>query len=132
LFKTMGAKSTRWLLATTPFTKQILAMSEDALAEGLKQATNMRQGLKRARELMRLAAESIGTRQGSEACHPAYIQSIPRVGEITGALFLAEIGDPANYNNWREIQKLAGLNIRENDSGKHRGKEQSLKEAGPH
>lgn len=51
-----------------------------------------------------------------------YLQSIPGVGELTGALFLAEIGDPTNYHNWCEIQKLAGLNIRENDSGKHRGK----------
>lgn len=155
LFKTMEAKATRWLLMTAPFPQQILTMSEEALANGLKQATNGRQGAKRARKLLVLAAESIGVRQGSEAAAQrmailvseyemflreqesvetrlkegfqktglaAYIQSIPGVGEITGALFLAEIGDPTNYHNWREIQKLAGLNIRENDSGKHRGK----------
>jgi len=155
LFKTMEAKATRWLLATAPFPQQILSMTEEALASGLKQATNGRQGSKRAWELIRLAAMSIGVRQGSDAAAQrmiilaseyemflkeqesvetrlkeafqktglaAYIQSIPGVGEITGALFLAEIGDPTNYNNWREIQKLAGLNIRENDSGKHRGK----------
>ncbi|OPY58386.1 MAG: Transposase IS116/IS110/IS902 family protein [Pelotomaculum sp. PtaU1.Bin035] len=155
LFRTMSAKSTRWLLATAPFPRQILSMSEEALTNGLKQVSNRHQGLKRARKLMTLAAESIGVRQGSDAAAQRmailiseyeqylkeqelietrlkeafretglaeYIQSIPGVGEITGALFLAEIGDPTNYNNWREIQKLAGLNIRENDSGKHRGK----------
>lgn len=155
LFKTMGAKCTRWLLTTAPFPQQILAMPEGELAGGLRQASNGRQGAKRARELKKLAAASIGVKQGSEAAAQrmailvseydmllkkqelvetrlkeafektglaAYLKSIPGVGEITGAMFLAEIGDPANYNNWCEIQKLAGLNIRENDSGQHRGK----------
>ena len=151
----MDAKATRWLLATAPFPEQILAMSEESLTNGLKQATNGRRGTKRARQLIELAKISIGVRQGCNAVAQRmfilmseyemfleeqesvekllkeafkktglaeYLQSIPGVGELTGALFLAEIGDPTNYHNWREIQKLAGLNIRENDSGKHRGK----------
>jgi transposase len=55
------------VLSEAPFPQQILSMSEEALASGLKQATNGRQGAKRARELIRLAAKSIGVRQGSDA-----------------------------------------------------------------
>ncbi|MGI6544666.1 MAG: IS110 family transposase [Limnochordia bacterium] len=43
--------------------------------------------------------------------------SIPGVGVATAAGFLGEIGDPHNYENWRQIRNLAGLNLKENSSG---------------
>lgn len=48
--------------------------------------------------------------------------SIPGVGVITAASFLGEIGDPNQYTDWRQVQKLAGLNIVSRSSGEHAGK----------
>jgi transposase len=50
-----------------------------------------------------------------------HMMSIPGVGLVTVAGFLAEVGDLSGYDNPRQIQKLAGLNLRENSSGKHKG-----------
>ena len=49
------------------------------------------------------------------------MMSIPGVGLVTVAGFLAEVGDLSGYDNPRQIQKLAGLNLRENSSGEHKG-----------
>ncbi len=49
----------------------------------------------------------------------AYLLSMPGIGVVTAASFLGEIGDPRNYDNWRQIRNLAGLNLMENSSGKH-------------
>ena len=51
----------------------------------------------------------------------AQMLSIPGVGIITIAGFIAEVGNLANYQHSRQIQKLAGLNLKENSSGKHKG-----------
>lgn len=50
------------------------------------------------------------------------ISSIKGVGEMTVAGFIAEIGDINNYDHNRQIIKLAGLNLKENSSGQHKGK----------
>lgn len=51
-----------------------------------------------------------------------HLTSIPGVGEITAAAFIAEIGNPDNYESYKQIQKKAGLNLKENSSGQHKGK----------
>lgn len=48
--------------------------------------------------------------------------TIPGVGLITVAGFLAEVGDIRRFNSPKQIQKLAGLELKENSSGKHRGR----------
>ena len=47
--------------------------------------------------------------------------AIRGVGKDTVAGFLAEVGDLNNYTHPKQIIKLAGLNLRENTSGKHKG-----------
>lgn len=47
---------------------------------------------------------------------------IKGVGLSTVASFIAEIGDIKNYNSPKQIQKLAGLALKENSSGKHKGR----------
>ncbi|BDU51058.1 hypothetical protein HLVA_16270 [Haliovirga abyssi] len=47
---------------------------------------------------------------------------IKGVGLTTVAGFIAEIGDISNYNSPKQIQKLSGLDLKENSSGKHKGK----------
>ena len=63
-------------------------------------------------EIERLVSQIPGTPE---------MMSIPGVGLVTVAGFLAEVGDLSGYDSPRQIQKLAGLNLRENSSGKHKG-----------
>lgn len=44
------------------------------------------------------------------------------VGLIMAAGFVAEVGDAFRFEHSKQIQKLAGLNLKENSSGKHKGK----------
>lgn len=43
------------------------------------------------------------------------------VGAMTVAGFFAEVGDLNNYDDPRQLLKLAGLNLRRNESGAHKG-----------
>lgn len=51
-----------------------------------------------------------------------YLTSIPGVGLVSAAAFVAEIGNPDDYSSYKQIQKKAGLNLKENSSGQHKGK----------
>lgn len=48
--------------------------------------------------------------------------SIPGVGLVTAAGFLSEVGDIRRFDSPKQIQKLAGLELKENSSGKHHGR----------
>lgn len=48
--------------------------------------------------------------------------SVPGVGVLTIAGFLAEVGDLKQYDHGQQIIRLAGLNLTENSSGKRKGK----------
>jgi transposase len=48
--------------------------------------------------------------------------AIKGVGRDTVAGFFAEVGDLSEYAHPRQIIKLAGLSLKENTSGKHKGK----------
>jgi transposase len=50
------------------------------------------------------------------------ILAIKGVGRDTIAGFFAEVGDLGEYSHPRQIIKLAGLSLKENTSGKHKGK----------
>jgi hypothetical protein len=50
------------------------------------------------------------------------IMEIKGVGVVIAAGLLAEIGDIKRFNSPKQIQKLAGLAIVENSSGKHKGR----------
>lgn len=47
---------------------------------------------------------------------------IKGVGLITAATFVGEVGKISRFQDPRQIQKLAGFNLVENSSGKHKGK----------
>jgi transposase len=47
--------------------------------------------------------------------------AIKGIGRDTVAGFLAEVGDISQYRHPKQVIKLAGLNLRENTSGKHKG-----------
>lgn len=46
---------------------------------------------------------------------------IKGVGLVVAAGFLAEVGDISRFSHPKQIQKLAGLSLKENSSGKHKG-----------
>jgi len=48
--------------------------------------------------------------------------AIKGVGMVAVALFVSEIGDIRRFKDPRQVIKYAGLNLRENSSGKHKGK----------
>ena len=48
--------------------------------------------------------------------------AIKGVGLTAAATFVGEVGDISRFQDPRQIQKLAGLNLVENSSGKHKGK----------
>ena len=52
----------------------------------------------------------------------AELLKIKGIGLVTVVGFLAEVGDLRRFDSPRQIQKLAGLAIRENSSGKHKGR----------
>jgi len=47
---------------------------------------------------------------------------IKGIGMVTAAVIVSEIGDVRRFRDPRQIQKMAGLSLRENSSGKHKGK----------
>lgn len=61
----------------------------------------------------------------------APMMSIPGVGLATVAGFLSEVGDLSRFSHPRQIRKLAGLNLKENSSGKHKGKTTITKRGRP-
>ena len=54
--------------------------------------------------------------------HAEKLLCIKGVGLITVAGFLSEVGDIRRFDSPKQIQKLAGLGLKENSSGKHRGR----------
>jgi transposase len=52
----------------------------------------------------------------------AKILRIKGIGMLTAAIIVSEIGDISRFKDPRQILKMAGLNLRENSSGKHKGK----------
>jgi len=60
-----------------------------------------------------------------------YMESVKGVGLITVAGFIAEVGDINNYSHPKQIQKLAGLNLKEHSSGKHKGQTRITKRGRP-
>jgi transposase len=50
------------------------------------------------------------------------LRKIKGLGLVTIAGFLAEVGDIGRFSHPKQIQKFAGLNLKENSSGKHKGK----------
>lgn len=50
-----------------------------------------------------------------------FILSIRGIGEITAAGIIGEVGDFSKFKHYRELEKLAGLDLFEISSGKHKG-----------
>ena len=60
------------------------------------------------------------------------LQSMLGVGPIISAAFLGEVGDITRFSSWKQVRSLAGLNLVENSSGKHKGKTKVSKRGRPY
>lgn len=94
--------------------KEGLRMAEKELIANLEQYDLYIRQLKQLElEIEELALQIQGVKE---------ILTIKGVGIITAAGFIAEVGDIKRFTHPSQIQKLAGLNLIENSSGKHKGK----------
>lgn len=66
-----------------------------------------------------------------EIPYSRYMMSIEGIGEVTVAGLIGEVGDFTKYNTAAEIMKLAGLNLFEVSSGKHKGQRHISKRGRP-
>lgn len=60
-----------------------------------------------------------------------YLTSVPGVGKVIAASFIAETGDLNRFDDWKQIRKMAGLNLVEQSSGQHKGKTKISKRGRP-
>jgi len=67
-------------------------------------------------QLMKLVANLVEQIPGAP-----HMMSIPGIGLTAVAGFLAEVGDLFNYDHSQQIVRHAGLSLRENSSGLHKG-----------
>lgn len=104
------------------------------LVEVAKRSIGKREGRKLARqemrylieeyELLRKQIEEIEAEMAEllkEVPNGEELLNIKGVGVKTAVGFISEVGDIKKYEDAKQIQKLAGLNIVENSSGKHKG-----------
>ena len=56
-----------------------------------------------------------------------YLSSVPGLGDATIVDLLSEVGSFSHYEDPRQLIKLAGLTLRENSSGQHKGRKQISK-----
>ena len=54
--------------------------------------------------------------------HADKLLAIKGVGMVTAAVIVSEIGDIRRFRDPRQILKMAGLSLKENSSGKHKGR----------
>lgn len=114
------------------------------LREAAAQSIGVRHGLAAARLRLRQDMEDIAHYQARIAETEAamaealaktglapYLLSVPGVGLVTAASLLGEVGDLSRYEDWRQLRKLAGYNLKENSSGQKQGRTSISKRGRP-
>lgn len=154
VMKGTDSKSARYLLENHPFPEDIVRLGVKRLAKKLRKVSRGRLGLERAQELVEVARESVGIKEGRQSirmrihhivqqitCYDdcidgiedqmkqyltriAYsrsLMSIKGIKHVTVAGIIGEIGNFDDFHSSGAIVKLAGLDLYEISSGKHRG-----------
>ena len=62
----------------------------------------------------------------------AILQSMRGIGVVISAAFLGEVGDIDRFDDWKQIRRLAGLNLVEDSSGKQKSKTKISKRGRPY
>jgi transposase len=155
VFKDWSGKASLMTLRKFPMPQEIALLGARGVLDHWKTEIKQGVGIKRAEQLHKTAAASIGLTEGTMAARveldtllaqyelytgqvesvmekvlkileeipgTAQMLSVPGVGITTVAGFLAEVGDLSKYDHAQQIIRLAGLNLKENSSGKRKGK----------
>ena len=60
------------------------------------------------------------------------LQSMKGIGPVISAAFVGEVGEASRFESWKQVRKLAGLNLVEQSSGQHIGKTKISKRGRPY
>lgn len=115
-----------------PKAKQLIECARNSIGitEGqqmakLEIATLIQRYLQLEKEIQKLEAQLIALIQTSAEYE--WLQTVPGLGDKTIIDLLSEIGSFSHYNHPRQLIKLAGLTLRENSSGQHKGQKRISK-----
>lgn len=117
---------------SSPKIKQLLDVANTSigLSEGHRMARMEIQSLIFQYRVLQSQYEALAeqlTQLAKEMTDYEFLISIPGVGESTVAELLAEAGSLTYYEHPRQLIKLAGLTLRENSSGQHKGQKKISK-----
>lgn len=117
---------------STPKIKQLLDYSSTSigLTEGTMMARMEIATLIKQYKLIQAQYEELAeelNKLAKEMTDYEYLLSIPGVGESTVSELLSEVGTLTQYKHPRQLIKLAGLTLRENSSGQHKGQKKISK-----
>ena len=121
----------------------------DKLTEEMRRAASRSVGVKEGQKAVRLRIlnmiDDLVHYEKQKACIEAalgsvmdrlelgkVLQSMRGVATIISAAFLGEVGDISRFDSWKQVRSLAGLNLVENSSGKHKGKTKISKRGRPY
>jgi transposase len=101
-----------------------VANNSIGLIEGLQMARHEIATLLRQYRLLEGEIEAVNSQLAEMARATAeyeFLNSVPGLGDATIVDLLSEVGSFTLYENPRQLIKLAGLTLRENSSGQHKG-----------
>ena len=132
VFRKLNGKASWATLKNFPFPEDIRRLTMEEIVKVWRKTVLRGLGKERAEKLIRAANNSIGVTEGIYHGNPygSSLLSVPGIGPVTIGGFLAETGDLKKYQHSR-IQKLAGLNLKENSSGNRRGMTTTSKRGRP-
>jgi len=116
------------LLKRYAFPSDIMAATREMLLSDIKKASGGTEGLKLMEKLILAAGRSVGVREGRKSTRIRILS----LGPIISAAFIGEVGDISRFSNWKQVRSLAGLNLVENSSGKHKSKTKVSKRGRPY
>ncbi|MHA6260065.1 IS110 family RNA-guided transposase [Sporosarcina sp. CAU 1771] len=102
-----------------------IGITEGQQMAKLEIATLVQRYLQVEKEIQALEAQLVALIQTSAEYE--WLQTVPGLGDKTIIDLLSEIGSFSHYNHPRQLIKLAGLTLRENSSGQHKGQKRISK-----
>ncbi len=115
-----------------PKAKQLVEVAQHSigLTEGLVMARIEIATLLTQYKLMQSQLDTLAeqlTELAKEMMDYEYLNSVPGISNVTIVELLSEVGSLTQYEHPRQLIKLAGLTLRENSSGQHKGQKRISK-----
>ena len=156
IMKNITTKTAAYLITHHPSAESICAIGVEALAATMKKISRGRLGHERAQQLVAAAKNSVGIYEGKESilleiehlnrkiehenqmaeylqqiAYSGSILSIKGIGTVTAAGLIGEVADFNKFDTISEVMKLAGLDLYEISSGRHKGQRRISKRGRP-